>query len=87
MSSALRTRLHWHVWLLWAAALALLATCPMLLSDPGMWPYLFDPELLAFVIVVGAQFARLELGVVLLRMKIWAGGRLRTGTARPRPAP
>lgn len=33
---------------------------PMLLSDPGMWPFVFDPELLALVVITGAFYKRLE---------------------------
>lgn len=57
-----------YVWLLWAAAAGALALCPMMLSDPGMWPYLIDPELLALIVIMGAQVARLEVGVLRVRL-------------------
>jgi hypothetical protein len=38
-----------------------LAACPLLLSDPGMWPLLADPELLALV-VIGGAVARITPG-------------------------
>jgi hypothetical protein len=59
------------VWLLWAAAVTVLACCPVIVSDPGMWPYLFDPELLALVVVVGVRYSRLEAGVLWLRARTW----------------
>jgi hypothetical protein len=43
----------------------------MLISDPAMWAYLLDPELLVLVIVVGLQFARLQFGVLLLQLRAW----------------
>jgi hypothetical protein len=63
------------VWLLWAAAASVLASCPMLLSDPAMWFYLLDPELLALIVIIGLRYARLELFV------LWAQIRARTDVA------
>jgi hypothetical protein len=57
--------------LIWLAAVAVIAACPMLISDPAMWAYLLDPELLVLVIVVGLQFARLQFGVLLLQLRAW----------------
>lgn len=65
------------VWLLWAAAVGVLAACPMIISDPGMWPYLLDPELLALVVVVGVQYTRLEIGVLRLHAQAWWAARRR----------
>ena len=62
-------RLPLHVWLLWGGAAAVLAACPMLLSDPGMWPYLLDPELLALVVIVGARYSRIELTLARIRLE------------------
>lgn len=62
-------RLPMHVWLLWGSAAIVLAACPMLLSDPGMWPYLLDPELLALVVIVGAQYTRIELTLARVRLE------------------
>lgn len=59
------------VWLLWGAAIGVLAACPVIISDPGMWPYLLDPELLALVVVVGAQYTLLELGVLRVQVSGW----------------
>ncbi len=70
----LRRRLWRHpiyVWVLWAAAALVLAACPMMLSDPAMWPYLLDPELLALVVVIGARFTMLQ--IELLRARVMAG--------------
>ena len=47
----------------------MLAACPMLLSDPGMWPYLLDPELLALVVIVGARYSRIELTLARIRLE------------------
>ena len=67
-------------WLLWAAAVAVLSACPVIISDPGVWPYLLDPELLALVVVVGLQYTRLELGVLRLQLCAWWCSRRRSVT-------
>lgn len=80
----LRRRLWRHpryVWFLWAAAALVLAACPMMLSDPAMWPYLLDPELLALVVVIGAQFTMVQ--IELLRTRVTAGLRGRSASLRP----
>jgi hypothetical protein len=59
------------VWLLWAIAVGILACCPVIISDPGMWPYLLDPELLALVVLIGVQHTRLEIGVLGLQARSW----------------
>ena len=56
------------VWLLWAGAAVVLAACPMMLSDPAMWMYLLDPELLALLVIVGFEYTRWEAGVLRLRI-------------------
>lgn len=74
----LRRRLWGHpmyVWALWAAAALVLAACPMMLSDPAMWPYLLDPELLTLVVIIGAHFTMLQ--IELLGARISAGLRSR----------
>lgn len=58
-----------YVWLLWATAAAVLAACPMMLSEPAMWFYLLDPELLALIVIIGVQYTRLEIGILALRMR------------------
>jgi hypothetical protein len=69
-------------WLLWTAAIGVLISCPAMLSDPGMWPYLLDPELLLLVVLVGAQYTRLELGVFWLQTRAWwRQRRARTSTS------
>jgi hypothetical protein len=50
---------------------AVLTSCPVIISDPGMWPYLLDPELLALVVVIGIRYTRLELDVLRLHMRAW----------------
>lgn len=80
---ALRRRLWRHpiyVWVLWAAAALVLAACPMMLSDPAMWPYLLDPELLALVVIIGAHFTVLQID--LLRVRWRAGLRSRVASVR-----
>lgn len=57
-----------HVWLLWAGGAAVMIGCPMLLSDPVMWPYLLDPELLALIVVVGARYTLLQADLVRARI-------------------
>ena len=55
-----------YAWLLWAAAALVLASSPVLLSDPALWRLLVDPELLVLMVIVGAQYARIAIG--MLRM-------------------
>jgi hypothetical protein len=45
------------VWALWSLTLVVVIAFPALLSDPAMWFYLLDPELLALMIIVGTQMA------------------------------
>lgn len=59
------------VLLLWAGAAVVLAACPMMLSDPAMWMYLLDPELLALLVIVGFQYTRWEAGLLRLRIRSW----------------
>jgi hypothetical protein len=59
-----------YVWLLWGVSVAVLAACPMMLSDPGMWPLVLDPELLALIVIVGAHYSTLQLSLLRLR---WLG--------------
>ena len=78
-----------YVWLLWAIAVLVLASCPLALSDPAIWFYVLDPELLAMFVVIGAQYAGIELG--LARLRVRAAGRrvcaaLREDGAIGRPA-
>lgn len=63
------------VWLLWAAAVAVVAASPVIISDPGIWPYLVDPELLALVVVVGVQYTRREIGTLRLHVQAWWAAR------------
>ncbi len=76
-----------YVWLLWAAGAAVLATCPLMLSEPAMWFYLADPELLALVVIVGVRYSRSEIAVLSARTRMelrrWAHqSRERVGLAR-----
>ena len=59
------------VWLLWAGAAVVLAACPMMLSDPALWMYVLDPELLALLVIVGFQYTRWEAGLLRLRVRSW----------------
>jgi hypothetical protein len=68
-------------WVLCAIAVALVATCPALVSDPAVWAYLLDPELLLLLLVLGVQGVREQLGPVLLRSKL----RFRRGIALRTP--
>ncbi|HEX3706744.1 MAG TPA: hypothetical protein VHV76_08950 [Mycobacteriales bacterium] len=70
-----------YFWLVWTAAAVSLAASPMLLTDPAALSFLVDPELLVLVVAVAAIYARVELGVLRLRLRT---GR-RQVTARPAP--
>jgi hypothetical protein len=70
-----------YIWLVWAAAAIVLASCPMLLSDPAMWFYLLDPELLAVIVIIGLRYTRLELS--LLSAQIGARPWARTASRTP----
>ena len=50
----------------------------MMLSDPAMWAYLLDPELLALVVIIGVRYTRWE--VELLRMRLLASPVIRSAT-------
>jgi hypothetical protein len=58
-----------RVWLLWLVAVIVLVSCPMLLSEPAMWCYLLDPELLVLVVVIGVRYTRLQLELVRWRVR------------------
>lgn len=53
----------WSLWLL--GALVVVAT-PMALTEPGMWSYLLDPELVALMVAVGLRYTGLQLRMALL---------------------
>jgi hypothetical protein len=56
------------VLLLWGAAALILIACPMMLTEPVMWAYLLDPELLALLVVVGIRYTGLEIALLWLRV-------------------
>ena len=78
-----------YAWLLWAAAALMLASSPVLLSDPALWRFLVDPELLVLMVIVGAQYARLAIGMLRLprRGAFRAALTARARQPGPRPVP
>ena len=58
-----------RVWVLWAIGVVVLVLTPYALSDPALWIFVFDPELLALFTLVGVALLResLSLHVVHLR--------------------
>jgi hypothetical protein len=58
-----------RVWILWAVGAVVLVLTPYALSDPALWIFVFDPELLALFTLVGLALVResLLLHVVHLR--------------------
>jgi len=58
-----------RVWILWAIGVVVLVLTPYALSDPALWIFVFDPELLALFTLVGLALVResLMLHVVHLR--------------------
>lgn len=70
-----------YVWLVWAVAALVLASCPMMLSDPAMWFYLLDPELLAVIVIIGLRYTRLELSLLSAQLRAWPWAR---ASSRPR---
>lgn len=74
-----------YAWLLWAAGVLVLASSPVLLSDPALWRFLADPELLVLMVIVGAQYARLAIG--MLRMPRRGASRAAPAARARRPGP
>ncbi len=64
-----------YIWLIWAAAVLVLAASPMILSDPVLWFSVFDPELLALIVIVGIRYTGWEIGVLWLRIRDLLGRR------------
>ena len=58
-----------HVWVLWILALVALASCPILFSDPGLWPFLADPELIALLVIVFVRQSRFQFTVLMLSLR------------------
>lgn len=58
-----------YVWLIWLVAVVLFASVPALLSDPAMWTWVADPELLALVMIVGARYGLMQVGFVRLQVR------------------
>jgi hypothetical protein len=58
-----------RVWILWAVGAVVLVLTPYALSDPALWVFVSDPELLALFTLVGLALVResLMLHVVHLR--------------------
>jgi hypothetical protein len=58
-----------RIWILWAIGVVVLVLTPYALSDPALWIFVLDPELLALFMLVGLALAResLLLHVVHLR--------------------
>jgi hypothetical protein len=77
-----------RVWILWAIGVVVLVLTPYALSDPALWIFVFDPELLALFTLVGVALLRetLSLHVVHLRA-ILALRRLAAAPRRETPGP
>lgn len=58
-----------HVWLLWGLAILALSSCPILFSDPQLWPFLLDPELVALLVIVFIRQGRFQVEVLLLSLR------------------
>jgi hypothetical protein len=58
-----------HVWVLWILALVALSSCPILFSDPQLWPFVFDPELVALLVIVFVRQGRFQLTVLALSLR------------------
>ena len=58
-----------RVWILWAIGVLVLVATPYALSDPALWIFVFNPELLAVFMLFGVALLResLSLHVVHLR--------------------
>lgn len=79
MTAFLRKRLAGrprYVWMLWALGVLILAACPMMLSDPAMWLYLLDPELLALIVVIGLRYTMLQLSLMRVVLRHLSGAKL-----------
>lgn len=53
------------VWSLWLLGALIVAATPMALTEPGMWSYLLDPELVALMVAVGLRHTGLQLRMLL----------------------
>jgi hypothetical protein len=51
-------------WVLWLVAAGIIVGTTMMLADPALLIYLLDPELLALLVLVGAQYTRLQMGLL-----------------------
>jgi len=57
----------WWVWALWGIGALVIVTTPMALTEPAMWAYLTEPELLALVVGVALRYSGLQLRMLLPR--------------------
>jgi hypothetical protein len=58
-----------RVWIIWAIGVLVLVATPYALSDPTLWIFVFDPELLALATVVGVALLRESLSIHVVHLR------------------
>lgn len=58
-----------RVWILWAIGVLVLVATPYALSDPALWIFVFDPELLALAMLVGVALLRESLSIHVVHLR------------------
>jgi hypothetical protein len=58
-----------RVWIIWAIGVLVLVATPHALSDPTLWIFVFDPELLALATVVGVALLRESLSIHVVHLR------------------
>jgi hypothetical protein len=58
-----------RVWIIWAIGVLVLVATPYALSDPTLWIFVFDPELLALATLVGVALLRESLSIHVVHLR------------------
>ena len=58
-----------RVWIIWAIGVLVLVATPYALSDPTLWLFVFDPELLALATLVGVALLRESLSIHVVHLR------------------
>jgi hypothetical protein len=58
-----------RVWIIWAIGVLVLVATPYALSDPTLWLFVLDPELLALATLVGVALLRESLSIHVVHLR------------------